>query len=544
MLYFWFLLLSSVEVKDTPPVMLEEVEIKLLDGDWISDEEILYQGEGYSGVFRIRGVFNIKEGFEEPAILFSVLGSCDIFWDGDWVGKNGTPAETAQGERPGRFFKILALSKAMAQPGAHQFEMKISNWQAGGKIRFYGAQLAELRSLTQAGRWESITFMSLCGYFTAVGSLFLLFFILVERRETYLVFALLCMSVSCLMALEYMKYFVDYAYYYHFPRLRMIAGFTGLSGLLLVWFFQVRFARKNVWSFALVGFLMLGFILYAPGYDTKSFLIMVTALTACLHIVLGALRRKEKGAGSVLAGLVFCLAPSIFAAWRYMDIYFFLGFSALIVILLIELAIHARSQRKALEETRLQASLLKMELMKKHIQPHFIMNTLTSLVEWIEENPKTGIKMIEALAEEFRILNGIVDETLIPIGQELALCRAHLQVMSHTYNRNLELAVSGVDLDQSIPPGMFHTLLENALTHGDMTADAPTMTISGEVGVNEMRYVVSNPVSGHSVAKKKTGSGLAYVRARLEAGFSNRWELEAGIKDGIWQTAITIGGCS
>ena len=56
------------------------------------------------------------------------------------------------------------------------------------------------------------------------------------------------------------------------------------------------------------------------------------------------------------------------------------------------------------------------------------MNTLTSLIDWIEESPKKGVLFIEALAQEFDLLNQIENKKQIPIAQEIALCRPSLQL--------------------------------------------------------------------------------------------------------------------
>jgi hypothetical protein len=46
----------------------------------------------------------------------------------------------------------------------------------------------------------------------------------------------------------------------------------------------------------------------------------------------------------------------------------------------------------------LLAQRLEIELLKKNIQPHFLLNTLTVLIEVIEQAPATAVKLIEAVA--------------------------------------------------------------------------------------------------------------------------------------------------
>ena len=72
---------------------------------------------------------------------------------------------------------------------------------------------------------------------------------------------------------------------------------------------------------------------------------------------------------------------------------------------------------------------------------------------------------IEALAKEFDLFNQIENQTLIPIAQEIALCRTHLEIMEYRKEINYSWEEEGIDLEQKIPPAILHTLLENGITH-------------------------------------------------------------------------------
>jgi len=520
-------------------IPMRNVEVSLGDEPWKTDAQLLIQGKNYSGLYRIRGTITVVSPPQEPMLILSALGSFEVWFDGEMVGRNGRPGTDLAGEEPGVFLKVLSLDPDQVQPGEHRLELRISNWRAGGKIRYYGVALGEQAQLTQLGLSETVFFMSFVGFFTAGAVLFFLFFVLVEKRETYLIFALLCVCVSVLLTMEYMKFFYTYSYSFHFTRLRIIAGITALSGLLLTRFCAVRFGNENSWILPLTGLVMIIILLFQPGYDAKSFFSMICALVVALHITLQAVRKQKKGAWLVMTGIGFCIVPSIFGS-HYMDGYFFFGFVGLILVLLIELAMHARDQRRILQESLQRSSTLKQELMKKHIQPHFILNTLTSVVEWIEENPSTGIKMIEALAEEFRIFNKIVDRALIPMKEELALCHAHLEVMSFTYNKTLEISQIDLNPEELIPPGIFHTLLENALTHGHLSANEPVMSITRYQQEKQTRFKISNPIPLVTRQPAEEGGGTAYIKARLEEGFPGKWHMEMGSEKHSWQTVITF----
>jgi len=53
------------------------------------------------------------------------------------------------------------------------------------------------------------------------------------------------------------------------------------------------------------------------------------------------------------------------------------------------------------------------ELLKKNLQPHFLMNTLAVLTEVVEQNPTVAARLIEDLAEEFRTVARVSAEKLV-----------------------------------------------------------------------------------------------------------------------------------
>ena len=80
---------------------------------------------------------------------------------------------------------------------------------------------------------------------------------------------------------------------------------------------------------------------------------------------------------SVLIGFATPFNKSLFA-----------GFSLVLLGMFYLLSLRIKEQRLAYENTLVQSTRLRLELLKKNIQPHFIMNTLTSIMEWVETSPK------------------------------------------------------------------------------------------------------------------------------------------------------------
>jgi LytS/YehU family sensor histidine kinase len=166
------------------------------------------------------------------------------------------------------------------------------------------------------------------------------------------------------------------------------------------------------------------------------------------------------------------------------------------------------------------------------------MNTLNALTEWVESDPKTGVKMIEALAGEFRLLSQICDRSLIPLAEEIALCRRHLEVMSYRVDRAFTLDSEGVNENLDVPPGVLHTLVENAFTHGRFV-DGGVFRLR-QSGDKEITLTLIAPPAEARTPQTTGGEGMSYVRGRLEAAFGASARADTGPTPEGWRTILTL----
>lgn len=191
----------------------------------------------------------------------------------------------------------------------------------------------------------------------------------------------------------------------------------------------------------------------------------------------------------------------------------------------------------------LRSSALENQLLKKSLQPHFLFNSLMSLQEWIESKPSEAAQFVQALAEEFRSVCKMSGKQLISIDEELAMCRSHLQIMSYRKRAQFELTTKGISGDEQVPPAIFHTLIENGLTHGFAERQHGQFILSKSSISKGHRYELFNdgqaPENGLATVK---GTGLKYVEARLEESFPQAWQLQTKIVKGGWLVQIDIQG--
>lgn len=252
-------------------------------------------------------------------------------------------------------------------------------------------------------------------------------------------------------------------------------------------------------------------------------------------IVGWSVKKKKENSLLILFGIA--------AAWiSYLFNMAFIGLASIMVICVsISIARQFAKSERAESEANLKSARLENELLKKNINPHFLLNSLTSIIVWLRKDPKSAIKLIEALAYEFRMITQISGLKQIPIQQEIELCRTHLKIMN--YRKGADFHLESVDIveEENVPPMIFHTLIENGLTHGYENKSRGTFTLQRQKNSDCVQYILSNDGDFCSEESKySSGFGMKYIESRLEESYPGRWKISShSIKNG-WETIIDL----
>lgn len=202
---------------------------------------------------------------------------------------------------------------------------------------------------------------------------------------------------------------------------------------------------------------------------------------------------------------------------------------------------------------------LERELLKKTIQPHFLMNSLSAAQGWLRRNPRRADRLIQALARELRLILDNSRSRSVPLATEIDVCRAHLRVMGYRMIQRFRMRVRGITGDEAVPPLIFHTLLENAFTHlngPDVRLEFLLEKSRAEPGGSLYRFIsIAGSPAGrpqpHALPalsaeglQRREGTGMRYIRARLEEMCPGRWRLNYGARPDGFQVEIWIPDAS
>jgi hypothetical protein len=495
--------------------------------------------------------FRVRMGArgEEPmpaGIMISTVRAYQIFWDGVQLGNTGAPGNDVATEVVGRVDEWFSIPADLRGPGEHVVALRTSSYRCGFPAATSGFRFLMDSPSVLHGKVLREAFMPTlaAGALCMTGLASLIMWLLAARRATLLLLCGVCLSGAAMQGLQAVRWFFVYPADWHYPVLSAMTMLVGVQGILTVAFVIVHFkVPQRRW---LLGALAPVFALVAwtspERQNQEGVRILFLGIAVSLACAAWAAWRRRRGAWPAVWGVAASVVLLAIEAEDYRAS-FFLKFAPALVGLIASLAVQLHDERKHARAAQLAAARLETELLKKNIQPHFLLNTLAVLTEIVEQDPRRAVQLIDDVADEFRTVARVSAETLIPLAQEIELCRAHLRVMSVRTGRAWSLETSGMDETVLVPPAVFLTLIENGFAHQRAAgaADAAFKLTLERTATGARRWVFWSPGEVQANATRPTGgTGLRYVKARFEESFTGKWSLIDGPAAGGWQTVIEI----
>ena len=270
-------------------------------------------------------------------------------------------------------------------------------------------------------------------------------------------------------------------------------------------FFQITFWVEPALFASLAALYAASAVLARLGYawGFACALAIVAALTAAMAAVQSLLGHNLDWPG-LLVGVLLAVA--------------------LAALMLEYFRVRSRAFSPALAEARLQA-------LQARIRPHFLFNSLNAVLAIIRVDPKRAQDAIEDLADLFRSLLAD-DRQLIPMREEIALCRQYLNLEHLRLGERLQVHWS-IDPEAEnalVPPMLLQPLVENAVYHG-IEPGLAAGAIEIRIGLDGDRVVVglSNPYHPEHQHRQGNRMALANIRERLLLHFDVEAKLDTGI---------------
>ena len=186
----------------------------------------------------------------------------------------------------------------------------------------------------------------------------------------------------------------------------------------------------------------------------------------------------------------------------------------------------------------------RIQAMQARIHPHFLFNSLNSVVSFISIDPHKAENMLISLSRLFRA--SFQELKLVSLEEEIDLCKQYLSIEKMRLGDRLtvewNIQATPIELKRAtIPLLTLQPLLENSIFHGvEKVLQASTISVLVEILQNQVTIVITNPYS-HDKIKSRTGNGIAIenVEQRLKAyyGPAVKFQVYGGVS--LYTTVVS-----
>lgn len=219
--------------------------------------------------------------------------------------------------------------------------------------------------------------------------------------------------------------------------------------------------------------------------------------------------------------------------WQTLAIGMMFAVIGSVVFLLAERVHHlddeVRRRRLAEESQARRETEARLKLLQAQIEPHFLFNTLANVASLIDHDPPRARRLLDRLNDWLRLALTRARQEETSLGDELALLENWLEILAVRFGDRLHWTIEADAATRRLafPPMLLQPLVENAVRHG-----IEPQVGGGHLGIavrregDRLRLRVSDDGVGLGQARPGQGTGLANVRARLEALYGNAGRLE------------------
>ena len=167
------------------------------------------------------------------------------------------------------------------------------------------------------------------------------------------------------------------------------------------------------------------------------------------------------------------------------------------------------SKSVRLEKANIEANY---ETLKAQVNPHFLFNSLNTLITIVDENPE-AVRHIQNMSSFLRYILSNREKELVHLRDEMEMIEKYIGIQKSRFGDSLLInEVSEVHYLYLIPPLSVQILVENCIKHNMMSLEKPlTIRIKSE----REKLTVENNKQLRTERVESTGHGLENIRERF-----------------------------
>lgn len=192
-------------------------------------------------------------------------------------------------------------------------------------------------------------------------------------------------------------------------------------------------------------------------------------------------------------------------------------------------------ERRALQaESRLVEA--RLAALQAQLNPHFLFNTLNTVVHYVRADPDAAEEMLTTLSEMLRTVLASADQREVPLEQELSFVDHYLAIQRVRFADRLSVRkeIAPDTLAATVPTLLLQPLVENAVIHGVAPERMPgTVVLRARISGDRLQLEVADTGKGTPQALPhdatlsfKERIGLSNTRARLTALYGDDFHFQ------------------
>ncbi len=166
------------------------------------------------------------------------------------------------------------------------------------------------------------------------------------------------------------------------------------------------------------------------------------------------------------------------------------------------------------EELKRAHLALQYQSLKDQLRPHFLFNSLSSLVTLIDKDQEKATQFVHRLSGVYRYVLDQTENELVSVEEELKFLEDYVFLQKIRYGENLQVRMNlGLEDHRLVIPLSLQMMVENAIKHNVVSAEHPlTVDIHSD---DQNRIVIRNNIHRKEDMEGSPGLGLANLRKRI-----------------------------
>lgn len=188
----------------------------------------------------------------------------------------------------------------------------------------------------------------------------------------------------------------------------------------------------------------------------------------------------------------------------------------------------AQFKKQLVLTERLQSenSMAQLEALKNQVNPHFLFNSLNTLVSIIPEDAEKAVVFVQQLSTTYRHLLDLNGKKIVSLEEEMELLNSYLFLLRTRFGENLlvNVAIDSTSMQRYLIPLSLQMLVENAVKHNIISKKKPlTIRI---FTTNTGLICVENNLQRKTQEVEGTQTGLANINERFWLTFERTIGIE------------------